>query len=184
MQPDLTLLGIIFGVNIGFSTIDSLAGNLLQSLRRCTGRRLVKYRDAKWIRSIAPADTVKDEAKRNLLAKVIRKVLDYADQTDDLFRMNVFCWKIAMAVASATAFVFMAIPYVPWWSSLLILPVPLCFCSCLLELWFFRRRLGKKCNEVELIYSNLKEDNAIPTGETDKGSVESRLSALETLLGK
>jgi hypothetical protein len=184
MQPDLTLLGIIFGVNIGFSTIDSLAGNLLQSLRRCTGRRLVKYRDAKWIRSIAPTDTVKDEAKRNLLVKVIRKVLVYAEQTGDLFRTNVVCWKVAMAAAAATSFVFMAIPYVPWWSSLLILPVPLCFCSCLIELLIFRFRLGRKCNEVELIYSNLKEDNAIPKGDTDKGSVETRLSALESLLGK
>lgn len=182
MQPDLTLLGIIFGVNIGFSTIDSLAGNLLQALRRCTGKRLAKYRDAKWIRSIAPTDTVKDEAKRALLTKVINKVLIYAEGTDDLFRTNVFWWKIAMVAAAATTFVFMAIPYAPWWSAFLIIPVPLCFFSCLIELGIFRLRIGKKCNEVELIYNNLRDDNLIPKEESDKGSVESRLTALESLL--
>jgi len=183
-EPDLTLPGIIFGVNVGFSTIDSLAGNLLEALRKCTGKRIGKYRDANWIRSIAPTDTVKDEARRNLLSKVIHKVLAYADQTDDLFRANAFFWKVVMAMAAAAAFVFMAIPYVRWWSSLLILPIPLCFCSCLIELLVFRIKLGKKCNEVETIYNNLKDDNAIPGTQTDMGSVEMRLLAIEELLVK
>lgn len=183
-EPDLTLLSIIFGVNVGFSAIDSLAGNLLEALRKCTGKRLVKYRDAKWIKNIAPTDTVKDETKRILMTKVVSKVLAFADQTDNLFRTNVFCWKVAMALAAVTSFVCMAIPYAPWGSAFLILPMPLCFCSCLIELWIFRKRLGKKCNEVESFYNNLKEDCSISDGSTDKGSVEARLASLEALLKK
>lgn len=184
VQPDLTLLGIIFGVNIGFSAIDSLAGNLLQALRNCTGKQIDKYRDAKWIRSIAPTDTATDETKRKLLMKSVSKVLVYADGTGGLFGTNAMCWKIVMAIAATTAFVFMAIPYAPWWAAFLILPVPLCFASCLIELAVFRHRLGKKCDEVELIYNNLRDDNAFPQTDTDKSSVESRLSALEALLKK
>ena len=183
-EPDLTLLSIIFGVNAGFSAIDSLAGNLLEALRKCTGKRLVKYRDAKWIKNIAPTDTVKDETKRLLLTKVVGKVLAFADQTGNLFRTNVFCWKVVMALAAVTSFVFMAIPYAPWWSAFLILPVPLCFCSCLIELGIFKIRIGKKCNEVESIYNNLKEDSSITDSATDKGSVEARLASLEALLKK
>lgn len=183
-QPDLTLLGIIFGVNIGFSAIDSLAGNLMQALRNCTGKQIDKYRDAKWIRSIAPTDTAKDEAKRNLLGNAVQKVLDYAAGADSLFGTNVMCWKIVMALSAAAAFVFMAVPYAPWWAAYLILPVPLCFVSCLIELDIFQRRLSKKCNEVELIYNNLRDDNAFPQTDTNKDSVESRLSALEALLKK
>ena len=89
-----------------------------------------------------------------------------------------------MAIAAATAFVFMAIPYTPWWVAFLILPVPLCFVSCLIELAIFKHRLSKKCNEVELISSNLREDNDFPQTDTNKDSVESRLAALESLLKK
>lgn len=184
MQPDLTVLGIVFGVNIGFSAIDSLVGDLLKTLRRCTGKRIAKYRDSKWIESIAPTDTAKDEAKRNLLAGVIRKVLDCAGRTDNLFRTNAAIWKAIMAISAIVAFVFMAIPFAPRWAAFLILPVPLCFISCLIELLVFNRRLGKKCNEVEMIYSNLKEDDEIPKAETDSKSVESRLSAIEAFLAK
>ena len=183
-QPDLTLLGIIFGVNIGFSAIDSLAGDLLKALRSRIGTRLDKYRDAKWMRSIAPTDTVKDETKRNLLGKAVQKVLDYAAGAGSLCSTNVMYWKIVMATAAAVAFVFMAIPCAPWWTAFLILPVPLCFGSCLIELAIFRYRLSKKCNEVELIYNNLRDDNAFPKTDTIKDSVESRLSALEALLKK
>ncbi len=181
MQPDLTLLTIVFSVNMGFSAIDSLAGNLLESLRRRTDRRMGKYRDAKWIRRIAPTDTAKDEAKRDLLVKVVKKVLLYAKHADDLFRTNVFVWKIIMAAAAATSFVFIAIPFAPWWTALLILPVPFCFVSCLIELLVFNKRLGKKCDEVEIVYGNLQDDNDIPSNVADRESVETKLAAQESL---
>lgn len=180
-NPDLTVLGIVFGMNVGFSAVDSLVGNLLQSLKKSTGKRINKYRDAKWIAGIAPTDTAKDATKRNLLSNVIKKALNYADKADDLFRVNVVIWKSIMAAAAVVAFVFMAIPFVPWWSALLVLPVPFCFCSCLIELFVFRKKLGKKCAEVESMRDNILETEANPDEEADDQSVKARLSSLESL---
>lgn len=180
-NPDLTVLGIVFGTNVGFSAVDSLVGDLLRSLKRNTGKRIEKYRDAKWIAGIAPTDTAKDATKRTLLANVIKKAIGYADQADNLFRVNVVVWKSIMAAAAATAFVFMAIPFAPRWSALLVLPVPFCFGSCLIELWVFHHRLNKKCADVESMRENILETEANPDGEADDKSVEARLSALEAL---
>lgn len=181
---DLTLLGVIFTINAGFSSLDILIHNIVTPLRAKLRKRLSKYRDANWMRAIAPSETERDQGKREVLAALVNEVASLEAEIPELFKGTSRRWKRIMAVTAALTVVLMAIPYTGRIVILLSLTVPLFYWRCRKELDRFNKKLEEACGNLDKNYNTIKascvDTNSSNAMETQLAAMESKIPAMGT----
>ena len=173
---DLTLLGVIFSLNAGFSALDVLVHGIITPLRAKLRKRLSKYRDANWMRAIAPSETERDQGKRDVLNALVNEVEKLESEIPDLFRGTSRTWKWIMAVAAAIALVLMAIPYSGRVVIVLALTVPLFYLNCRHELNRFNSRLDEACKSLDKSYAAIKTNC---NNEESSTNISDKLASIE-----
>lgn len=174
---DLTLLGAIFTLNAGFSSIDILAHGIVTPLRAKLRKRLSKYRDANWIRAIAPSETERDQGKREVLKALVDEVTKLESEIPDLFKNTLKLWKRIMAVTAAIVLMLMAIPYSGRIVILLACTIPGFYLHCRREKKLFTAKLDNACNNLDQNYKAIKEN----CGANDASeSVSNKLTSIES----
>lgn len=178
---DLTMLGAIFTLNAGFSALDILVHGIITPLRTKLRKRLSKYRDANWMRAIAPSETERDQGKRDILAALVSEVDKLESEIPDLFKNTSRKWKWVMAAAATLALVLMAIPYSGRIVLVLALTIPGFYLSCRIELSWFNRRLETACknldNNYEAIKTNCRSEDSSTSISTKLDSIESKIAS-------
>lgn len=174
---DLTLLGAIFTLNAGFSAVDILVHGIVSPLRAKLRSRLSKYRDANWMRAIAPSETERDQGKRDVLDALVKEVTKRESEIPDLFKDTSRRWKWVMAAAAAIALVLMAIPYSGRIVILLACTIPGFYLHCWLEKNAFNSKLETACENLDNNYKAIKES----CGANDASeSVSDKLTTIES----
>lgn len=179
--PDLTVLSVIFGVNIGFSSIDSIVAGLVATMQGRISKKISKYRTGEWMMKIAPSETAIDKAKREILNNALKKeVGSVTNEVQNLFNTNAIVWKKIMALAAIVSFFLMVIKFDAWLTNLLILPIPLFLVSCRIERWCFFYRLRKGCRKVEDICSTITDERT-PSGSEIKDRLLSEEAKIQSV---
>lgn len=174
---DLTLLGIIFSLNAGFSSIDILAHGIVTPLRAKLRKRLSKYRDANWMRAIAPSETERDQGKRDVLEALVNEVTKLESEIPELFKDTSKRWKRIMAGVAAIVLVLMAIPYNGRIVIVFALTIPGFYWSCRREQKAFDSKLEDACKNLDQNYKAIKES----CGASDASeNVSDRLNSIES----
>lgn len=174
---DLTLLGVIFTLNAGFSAVDILVHGIVTPLRAKLRKRLSKYRDANWMRAIAPSETERDQGKRDVLAALVTEVEKLESEIPELFKGTSRTWKWIMAGAAAIALVLMAIPYSGRIVIVLALTVPLFYINCRIELSRFNSKLDDACRNLDKSYTAIKTNC---NSEDSSTNVSAKLTSIES----
>ena len=174
---DLTLLGVIFSLNAGFSALDVLVHGIVTPLRAKLRKRLSKYRDANWMRAIAPSETERDQGKRDVMAALVAEVEKLEADIPELFKNTSRTWKWIMAAAAAIALVLMTIPYSGRVVIVLALTVPLFYLNCRLELSRFNSKLDDACKSLDKSYTAIKSNCS---NEDSSTNVSAKLASIES----
>ena len=176
-EGDLTLLGVLFTLNASFSSVDILIHGIVSPLRTKLRKRLNRYRDAKWMRAIAPSENERDQGKRDVLNALVNDVTSFESEIPELFKGTARTWKWIMATVSAVTLLLMAIPYSGRIVVLLALTIPGFYLHCRIELRNFNKKLDAACSNLDKSYKAIK-DNCATSNSLD--NVADRLSVIES----
>ena len=176
---DNAFLGVIFALNAGFASIDTITEGFMASLRDDVAMITAKYGDPKWLKNLEKEIPATDMPGLEKIAGLVAEALALNGRIPWLFKAKAKFWKGAMGVCAAVSLVCMAIPYAGRILLLLALPVPLFVLGCLDESRAFRKEAKKKCHEIEDGVRRLK---VIRHPETMNDEVLARLGNVEKTL--
>lgn len=180
-DDDRTALGAIFALNAAPASIDSFTKSFMESMRRVFRRKIAKYKDPKWLKSVGPDESAVNLNKRELLANNAKDVLEIENEIPTLFTAKARFWKEVMAGCALIALVCMVVPYTGRILVLLALPLPLFYWRCQAEKTAFEEKTDKACAEIDKNYDRIKghpEDSAA----AENKDVLSRLASIEKTL--
>ena len=180
-DDDRTALGAIFALNASFASIDSFTKSFMESMRRVFRRKIAKYKDPRWLKSVGKDDSAVSLNKREQLADVANEVLVIENEIPMLFTAKARFWKFVMGACATVALWCMVVPYTGRVLVLLALPLPLFYWRCLKEKAMFEMKTEKACAEIDKNYDRIKghADDPAAAGSKD---ILVRLDSMEKAL--
>ena len=178
---DRTALGAIFALNAAPASIDSFTKSFMESMRQVFHRKIAKYKDPEWLKSVGEDDSAVSLNKREQLVDVANEVLVIENEIPILFTAKAKFWKFVMGGCATISLWCMVVPYTGRVLVLLALPLPLFYWQCLKEKAAFEKKTDKSCAEIDKSYERIKghSDNAAVAENKD---VLARLAAMEKVL--
>lgn len=181
VDGDRTALGVIFALNAAPASIDSFTKSFMESMRQVFRRKIAKYRDPEWLKSVGEDDSAVSLNKREQLADVADEVLVIENEIPILFTANAKFWKFVMGGCATVALLCMVIPYTGRALVLLALPLPLFYWQCLKEKSAFEKKTDKACAEIDKSYARIK-GHANDSAMFENMDILARLASMEKVL--
>ena len=178
---DCTFLGVTFALNASFAYVDSFMRSFMESMRDDFNRLVAKYRDQKWIESVANGNSAEALGKKERLVAVAKEALELENEIPKLFTEKARFWKRVMVVTSVFLLCCMVIPYRGRILVLLALPVPVFLHKCAKERDDFNIRAQEACREIDKSYERIKNSTDVAP-DTERNAILNSLGKVEKTL--